>query len=61
MKEDDEEADSKDKAVIIYMDFAGLHEPQCKGEDAPDTEHSDFEKWSPYDGRHGNNKCWLGQ
>lgn len=61
MKEEEEEAETKDKAVVIYVDFSKLHEPQCKGADAAGTEASDYEKWSPYDGRHGNNKCWLGQ
>lgn len=25
------------------------------------NDNSDFEKWTPYDGRHGSNKCWMGQ
>jgi hypothetical protein len=43
------------------MDFEGLHEPQCQGVDYAGTEGSDFELWTPYDGRHGDNKCFLGQ
>ena len=48
---------------MITLDFAGLHEPQCKGVDTPGTEKSDFELWSPHDdGRHGStDKCFLGQ
>jgi len=48
---------------MITLDFAGLHEPQCKGVEDPGTESSDFELWSPHDdGRHGSNdKCFLGQ
>merc|ERR1719272_1267646 len=43
------------------MDFSGLHEPQCKGADNAGDDSSDFELWTPYDGRHGDNKCFLGQ
>lgn len=60
-KGEEEESDEKPKAAIVYIDFAKLHEPQCKGADAPDTDKSDYELWSPYDGRHGDNKCYLGQ
>jgi hypothetical protein len=60
MNEEEEEAETKDLAAVVYVDFTKLHEPQCKGADTAGTETSDYEKWSPYDGRHGNNKCWLG-
>jgi hypothetical protein len=48
---------------MITLDFAGLHEPKCKGVDKPGADDSDFELWSPHDdGRHGSNdKCFLGQ
>ena len=48
--------------IMITLDFAGLHEPTCKGADEPGKENSDFELWSPHDdGRHGSNdKCFLG-
>jgi len=48
---------------MITLDFAGLHEPQCKGADTPGKDGSDFELWSPHDdGRHGStDKCFLGQ
>mmetsp|Transcript_29704 Transcript_29704/g.45285 ORF Transcript_29704/g.45285 Transcript_29704/m.45285 type:complete len:857 (-) Transcript_29704:59-2629(-) len=51
------------KDVMITLDFAGLHEPRCKGVDKPGKDDSDFELWSPHDdGRHGSNdKCFLGQ
>lgn len=26
-----------------------------------DIDDGDFEKWTPYDGRHGSNKCFMGQ
>jgi len=49
--------------VMITLDFAGLHEPKCKGVDKPGADDSDFELWSPHDdGRHGSSdKCFLGQ
>lgn len=48
--------------VMITLDFAGLHEPKCKGVDKPGADDSDFELWSPHDdGRHGSSdKCFLG-
>lgn len=49
------------KSFLAYLDFSNLHEPQCKGLDYPGTEGSDFEYWTPYDGRHGKDKCFLGQ
>jgi len=48
------------KAFLIYTDFSQLHEPQCKGVDVAGTEGSDFELWTPHDGRFGSNKCFLG-
>lgn len=42
------------------MDFSQLHEPQCKGVDYPGTDESDYELWTPHDGRFGENKCFLG-
>lgn len=49
------------KAFLTYMDFSGLHMKQCVGEDKPGTASSDFELWSPNDGRHGSaSNCFLG-
>jgi hypothetical protein len=64
--EDDIKAPSKRDTgsdVMITLDFAGLHEPKCKGVDKPGADDSDFELWSPHDdGRHGSSdKCFLGQ
>ena len=42
------------------MDFTEIHQPQCNGASSPDTDSSDYETWSPYDGRHGD-KCFLGK
>ncbi|CAI2385075.1 unnamed protein product [Moneuplotes crassus] len=46
--------------IIVSMDFNELHENQCKGEQTPDQEGSDYEYWSPNDGRHGT-PCFLGR
>ena len=48
------------KAFLIYTDFSQLHEPQCKGVDTAGTPESDYELWTPHDGRFGSNKCFLG-
>lgn len=45
---------------MVYADFSGLHEPQCKGIDNPGASDSDYELWTPHDGRFGENKCFLG-
>jgi len=46
--------------VLIYIDFAELHETRtCVGHDAPDSPASDYETWTPSDGRLGG-KCLLG-
>jgi hypothetical protein len=47
------------KGVVIGVDFSGLHEPQCRNPDTPDTAESDYEKWSPNDGRVGTS-CLMG-
>lgn len=47
------------KGVVIGIDFTSLHEPQCKNADQPDTKESDYEKWTPNDGR-GGKECLLG-
>jgi hypothetical protein len=47
------------KGVVIGLDFTGLHEPQCKNPDNPDTAESDYEKWTANDGRIGK-ECLMG-
>lgn len=47
------------KGVVIGLDFSGLHEPQCRNPDMPDTQESDYEKWTPNDGRAGKD-CLMG-
>lgn len=44
------------------MDFSYLHKRQCEGVDNPGSSKSDYELWTPHDGRHNSdNKCFLGQ
>jgi hypothetical protein len=45
--------------IVIGVDFSGLHEPQCRNPDIPDTIESDYEKWTPNDGRSGK-ECHMG-
>lgn len=47
-------------AFLVYVDFSQLHEPQCKGVDEAGSEGSDYELWTPHDGRFGESKCFLG-
>lgn len=54
------EIDSTEKSVIIPVNFKQFHEPECKGAAYPGNEDSDYEYWTPYDGRHGD-KCFLGK
>ena len=54
-----EKESGKHVGVVYFVDFEGLHTRQCVGIDQPDTEDSDYELWSPWDGRYGG-KCLLG-
>jgi len=45
--------------VVVGLNFGSLHEPQCRNPEEPDTEHSDYEKWSPSDGKDGH-LCLMG-
>lgn len=38
-----------------------MHEPQCKGVDNAGDDSSDYELWTPHDGRFGDSHCFLGQ
>lgn len=49
----------EDSGVLIFLDFAELHQRVCQGHDAPDSAASDYEVWSPSDGRLGG-KCLMG-
>jgi len=57
----DQSEQNKLKGVIVTVDFAQLHEPQCRGPHIPGSTESDYEYWTPHDGRHGENqKCFMG-
>ena len=47
------------RGIAIGVDFSGLHEPQCKNADSPDIPESDYERWTPNDGKTGHG-CLLG-
>lgn len=46
--------------LVVTLDFSDLHEPQCKGIDNAGDASSDYELWTPFDGRHGQDKCFMG-
>lgn len=48
------------KGVVIGIDFTSLHEPQCRNPENPDSPDSDYEKWTPNDGRIAS-ECLLGR
>ena len=50
-----------DKGLIISVDFAQQGVRACSGADDPNSSTSDYEKWTPYDGRQGTDKCFLGK
>lgn len=49
-----------DQAFMVYLDFSQLHEPQCVGVDNAGDANSDYELWTPHDGRFGDSQCFLG-
>lgn len=49
------------KGLIVSIDFGQLNTRVCKGVDNPTGSESDYELWTPYDGRQGTNKCFLGK
>jgi len=50
----------KGKGVAIGLDFSSLSKPQCKGSTDIEGLESDYEWWSPSDGRTGS-KCLMGR
>jgi hypothetical protein len=50
----------KKMGVIVGVDFTSLHEPQCRNPENPDASDSDYEKWTPNDGRAGH-ECLQGR
>jgi len=49
-----------DTGVLYYLDFKALGQPQCSGVWAADSVSSDYETWTPTDGRR-NDRCVLGR
>eukprot|EP00947_MAST-08B_sp_MAST-8B-sp1_P000244 g244.t1 len=45
--------------VVYFVDFEGLHTRPCAGIEAAGSDDSDYELWTPWDGRYGG-KCLLG-
>ena len=52
--------ETSNKGILKKLDFTGYFEPQCLGADKPDSVESDYEYWSPYDGRHAS-RCFMGR
>lgn len=48
------------QGVVIGIDFSSLHEPMCRSPSEPNTTGSDYETWTPNDGRIGH-ECLLGK
>ena len=46
------------KGVVVGINFGNAF-PQCRNPNSPDSANSDYEKWSPSDGRAGR-ECLLG-
>jgi hypothetical protein len=51
--------DGKRVGVVYSLDFTGLHQRACTGIDAPGSDSSDYETWTPSDGRLGG-QCLMG-
>jgi len=49
-----------DTGVVIHLDFNALGQPNCHGVFAADSVSSDYETWTPTDGRASGEKCILG-
>jgi hypothetical protein len=49
------------KGVIISLDFSQLNIRTCEGAATPEDAKSDYELWTPYDGRQSTQKCFLGK
>jgi len=49
------------KGVIISIDLSQLGLWSCSGSTSPEDSKSDYELWTPYDGRHSTEKCFLGK
>lgn len=50
----------KKRGIVVGLNFASLNERRCNNPEEPDSQNSDYEKWSPSDGREGHS-CLLGK
>eukprot|EP01022_Parablepharisma_sp_SALTPOND_P013690 TRINITY_DN183_c0_g1_i3.p1 TRINITY_DN183_c0_g1~~TRINITY_DN183_c0_g1_i3.p1 ORF type:complete len:882 (+),score=44.54 TRINITY_DN183_c0_g1_i3:646-3291(+) len=57
---EEEDGSNRMHSTVYSLNFEQLHQRACLGEDKPGQPESDFELWSPYDGRHGQ-ECLLGR
>ena len=48
------------KGFLASVDFNKLHEPKCRQPTLPNTVNSDYESWTPNDGRF-TKECLMGQ
>lgn len=48
------------KGILIGLDFSSLHEPMCRNPTNPGSSDSDYETWTPNDGRLGHD-CLMGK
>lgn len=46
--------------ALVFLDFEALGQPLCKGVPAADSVSSDYETWSPWDGKSAE-RCILGR
>ena len=45
------------KGIVVTLNFEEVHQRNCNGLSNPDSKDSDYEYWSPNDGRHGT--AWF--
>jgi len=48
------------KGFLANLDFNKLHEPKCRNPNEPNTPNSDYESWTPNDGRFSR-ECLMGK
>ena len=47
------------KGILIGIDFSSLNLPQCRKSETPNSQDSDYEVWSPNDGRIGHDALMV--
>lgn len=53
--------DGEKKGMLVTLDFATQKVPFCKEFNNPNSPQSDYEIWTPNDGRGGNKECLMGK